>query len=92
MAAADTDPDVIPGAKTVKGRAKVGREQVLERVSIEPSDNGGFIVETRYKMEPPKGKSADQCCGPSWVEPEKRTFETLASLNGYLAETFGEKK
>jgi hypothetical protein len=69
-------------ASVERGKAKSQGKKVLSSISIEPSQNGGFAVSQRYRLE--RGND-----GMGYCEPETYTFESADSLFAHLKATLG---
>lgn len=78
--------DSPAGAVSAKGSRKPegGGVKTLSRVEIEPSKNGGYTVEQRYRM---KKKDSGPSCYDGYCEPDTYTFESIDSLFAHLKKT-----
>jgi len=57
----------------------------LSSVSIEPSDNGGFLVRCSYKPKPTRKSEMSS----GWVEPKTLTFESKEAMLAHIEALFG---
>lgn len=74
-------------ASSSKKDAGLRGTEVLTAIEIQPSENGGFSVTERFKLEPPKG-SRDHY--PGYVEPKVYTFETYETMAAHVKKCLGK--
>ena len=66
-----------------------GGEKELKRVTIQESDNGGFIVECEYEMRHEKGKGDMPTCGMGY-DTTKKVFENWSGVSDLLDDLYGD--
>jgi hypothetical protein len=82
-----------PGAVSASGKKTLPEGAILTRLSINPSENGGFTVEHHYRAPERKSSSGKaEYCGSSYIEPRDYTFETKESMLQHVSGVFGGKK
>lgn len=73
-------------ASAPKARPTGGAARSLERLTVEPTKNGGFIVTKQFEAKKSRG------VGPGgWEEPDKYAASNRKELDALLDETFGVK-
>lgn len=72
-------------ASASKREAQLRGREVLACVEIEPSENGGYSVRQRYRVEAPTGRKLVDCVN-RYIEPKTLVFESAASLFAHLRE------
>lgn len=78
------DRPAAPASATGSRKPEGGGTKTLNSVNIEPSKNGGYTVEQRYRM---KKKESGPSCYDGYCEPDTYTFESLDSLFAHLKKT-----
>lgn len=73
---------------SVSRRGDDYKGMVCSNVSVEPTDNGGFIVRQSFRPKAEKPRKGDMCCGPSWVEPKTLTFKSIGEVASFLKDAF----
>lgn len=75
----------------MRGSKHKGGEKELKRVTIQESDNGGFIVECSYEIKHQKeDKEGMQMACPIGYEETKKVFENWEGVADMLDDLFGD--